>query len=363
MPRVLFIAAHRPDRSPSQRYRFEQFVPYWEQHGFSFEQAWLLEEEDDARFYSAGNLFAKGVIFLKGIRRRMAHIKWAQEFDLIIVQREAFMTGSTYFERALYKTGVPVVFDFDDAIWLMDVSDGNRRLSWLKDPGKTDRILGHVHHVIAGNEFLAEYARKHNKSVEVIPTVINTEKYRSAVSTGNSRPIVIGWTGSRTTIGHLKASVGMLKDVQEKYGKAIQIRVISDRPLEEPGLEVVNVPWRSATEVEDLADLDIGIMPLPENDWSRGKCGFKGLQYMAMGKAVVLQNIGVNKVIVQHGVNGYLASSREEWVDRLEDLINDNDLRTRMGTAARRTIEEKWSVIAWRDRYLELFNKLIAENK
>ena len=111
------------------------------------------------------------------------------------------MTGSTYFERALYKTGVPVVFDFDDAIWLMDVSDGNRRLSWLKDPGKTDRILGHVHHVIAGNEFLAEYARKHNKSVEVIPTVINTEKYRSAVSTGNSRPIVIGWTGSRTTIG------------------------------------------------------------------------------------------------------------------------------------------------------------------
>ena len=322
-----------------------------------------MEEQDDERFYSAGNLLAKGVIFLKGIRRRWTHIKWAQEFDLIIVQREAFMTGSTYFERALYKTGVPVVFDFDDAIWLMDVSDGNRKLSWLKDPGKTDRILGHMHHVIAGNEFLAEYASQHNKNVEVIPTVIDTEKYRSAVSVGHSGPIVIGWTGSRTTMGHLKASVGMLKDVQEKYGDAIEIRVISDRPLEEPGLKVVNIPWRSATEVDDLAELDIGIMPLPENDWSRGKCGFKGLQYMAMGKAVVLQDIGVNKVIVQHDVNGYLASSREEWVNRLEHLINDHDLRTRLGTAARSTIEDKWSVNAWKDRYLELFNELTSRKK
>lgn len=363
MPKVLFIAAHRPDRSPSQRYRFEQFVPYWEQHGFSFEQAWLLEEEDDERFYAAGNLLAKGGIFLKGIRRRLAHVKWAREFDLIIVQREAFMTGSTYFERALYKTGIPVVFDFDDAIWLMEVSDGNRKLSWLKDPRKTDTILDHVHHIVAGNDFLAEYARLHNKNVEVIPTVIDTEKYRSAVSGDHAGPIVIGWTGSRTTVGHLRASAGMLKELQQKYGDAIEIRVISDNPLVEPGLKVINIPWRSATEVDDLAELDIGIMPLPDSDWSRGKCGFKGLQYMAMGKAVVLQDIGVNKVIVQDNVNGFLASSQEEWVNRLEDLINDHDLRTRLGTAARTTIEEKWSVIAWRDRYLELFNKLIADNR
>lgn len=323
----------------------------------------MLEEEDDARFYSAGNLVGKGGIFLKGITRRLGHIKWAHEFDLIIIQREAFMTGSTYFERALCKIGIPVVFDFDDAIWLLDVSEGNRNLSWLKDPRKTDRIIGQVDHVIAGNAFLAQYAKQFNKSVEVIPTVIDTEKYRPVVSGEHTGPIVIGWTGSRTTIGHLQASVDVLKDVQGKYGDRVEIRVISDRSLEEPGLKVVNLPWRSASEVDDLAELDIGIMPLPDTDWSRGKCGFKGLQYMAMGKSVVLQDIGVNKEIVQHGVNGLLASSREDWMNRLEDLINDHDLRTRLGTAARKTIEEKWSVIAWRDRYLQLFNKLIAENR
>lgn len=363
MPRVLFIAAHRPDRSPSQRYRFEQFVPYWEGHGYSFEQAWLLDEEDDARFYSAGNVLAKGGIFLKGIHRRLAHIKWAKEFDLIIVQREAFMTGSTYFERALSELGIPVVYDFDDAIWLMDVSDGNRKLKWLKDPKKTDRIIAYADHVIAGNQFLANYAQQFNDHVEVIPTVIDTDIYKPAIPVPHNGPIVIGWTGSRTTIGHLVASIEMLKDIKRKYGAKVEIRVISDQRLNEPALDVVNVPWRSTTEVEDLAGIDIGIMPLPENDWSRGKCGFKGLQYMAMGKPVVLQSIGVNKVIVQHQMNGLLASTREEWVEMLDHLINDHDLRTRLGTAARKTVEEKWSVNAWRERYLQLFNELIAQKQ
>jgi len=151
----------------------------------------------------------------------------------------------------------------------------------------------------------------------------------------------------------------MLYALYEQWGDRILFRVISDREFVAPGLPVENVRWSSAREVEDLADIDIGIMPLPDNEWSRGKCGFKGLQYMGMAKAVVLSRVGVNTTIVTDNVNGFLAGSQAEWIDKLGQLIADADLRERSGRAARITVEERYSVKAWRDRYLELFRSLI----
>ncbi|HQV51523.1 MAG: glycosyltransferase family 4 protein [Flavobacteriales bacterium] len=363
MLKILFIAAHRPDRSPSQRYRFEQFTPYWEKHGFSHRTAWLLDEADDKKFYASGNLAAKGAIFLKCLRRRAIHVREAKEYDLIFVQREAFMTGSTRFEKLLARTGVPMIYEFDDAIWHLDVSEGNRKLAWLKDPGKIAKIIPLATHVIAGNEYLADYARPFNPNVEVIPTVVDTERY---VPLGYvPRPdgkIVIGWTGSHTSMAHLIQVIPMLRSLYAKYLNRIVFRVISDRAFEAPGLPIENILWNSITEPEDLAPIDIGIMPIPDNEWSRGKCGFKGLQYMGMGKAVVLSRVGVNVSMVNDGENGFLADSEDEWIEKLGQLIQDSDLRGRLGRAARSTVEQKYSVIAWRDRYLELFRTLI-ENK
>ena len=360
MPRILFIAAHRPDRSPSQRYRFEQFAGYWAQHGFSHEYAWLISAEDDRIFYSPGRLGAKAGIFAKSWLRRREQVKRVRDFDLVVIQREAFMTGSTRFEEQLAASGVPVVYDFDDAIWHMDVSDANRRLRWLKDPTKTARLIGMADLVIAGNNYLAEYARRYSQNVEVIPTVIDTDLYDPRlVANRKDQRVVIGWTGSYTSLTHLKQELPMLHDVQQRWGDKVLFRVISDRDLVAPGLKVENVRWNSATEAADLAGLDIGIMPLPDDDWSRGKCGFKGLQYMGMGKAVVLSRVGVNKTIVQHGVNGFLASTSTEWVEALGQLIASSDLRAKLGAAARHTVEQSYSVHAWRDRYLELFNTLL----
>lgn len=358
MPKVLFIAAHRPDRSPSQRYRFEQFVPYWEQQGYTFHYAHLIDAEDDKRFYAPRDLVGKARIFLKSWKRRKQHVQLAADFDLVLLQREAFMTGSTRFERALAATGKPLIYDFDDAIWHMDVSEANRKLRWLKDPAKTSRIIGMATHVIAGNDFLADYARRFNSHVEVIPTVIDTERYVPASQPTNG-PVVIGWTGSYTTMAHLKNVLPMLKALHAQWGDRIRFRIISDRDFEAPGLPVENIRWSSATEAEDLASIDIGIMPLPDDEWSRGKCGFKGLQYMGMAKAVVLSRVGVNTTIVQDGENGFLAGQQDEWLEKLGQLITDADLRERLGQAARRTVEQRYSVNAWRDRYVQLFNQLI----
>ncbi|MFZ1331941.1 MAG: hypothetical protein WAR83_07130, partial [Flavobacteriales bacterium] len=237
MPKILFIAAHRPDRSPSQRYRFEQFTSYWEQHGFSHRTAWLLDEADDKKFYASGNIPAKGAIFLKCLKRRAIHVREAKDYDLIFVQREAFMTGSTRFERMLARTGVPMIYEFDDAIWHLDVSDGNRNLAWLKDPGKIAKIIPLATHVIAGNDYLADFARPLNPSVEVIPTVVDTESYvpiRSVPRTDGK--IVIGWTGSHTSMAHLIQVIPMLQTLTAKHPDQIVFRVISDRAFEAPGL-------------------------------------------------------------------------------------------------------------------------------
>lgn len=360
MPRILFVAAHRPDRSPSQRYRFEQFAPYWHQHGFTHEYAWLIGAEDDRVFYSPGHITAKALIFFKSWQRRAAQVRSAKDCDLIIVQREAFMTGSTRFEQALAASGVPVIYDFDDAIWHMDVSEANRNLRWLKDPTKTSKIIALADVVIAGNNYLGDFARKYNQHTEVIPTVIDTEHYVPQASSPRADgKVVIGWTGSYTSLTHLKQEEAMLRELHAQWGDRILFRVISDRDLVLPGLPIENVRWSSATEASDLAGIDIGIMPLPDDEWSRGKCGFKGLQYMGMGKAVVLASVGVNMEIIQHGVNGLLAGSRKEWLDALGQLIVDADLRARMGKEARRTVEERYSVKAWRDRYLTIFKTLI----
>jgi len=214
--------------------------------------------------------------------------------------------------------------------------------------------------VIAGNNYLADYAKGHNARVEVIPTVIDTDQYRPAnVAQRTDGKVVIGWTGSYTSLGHLKPALPMLQRLYERLGDRIIFRVISDRDLIAPGLPVENIRWKSASEAEDLAGIDIGIMPLPDDEWSRGKCGFKGLQYMGMGKAVVLGRVGVNKEIVQEGINGMLGGSEVEWLQALGDLVESADLRARLGTEARRTVEERYSVKAWRDKYLDLFNELI----
>lgn len=326
--------------------------------------SWIIDEEDDAIFYQHGAIWPKARIYLKSYKRRRSQVDLAAEHDLVFLQRETFMTRGTRFERMLAETGVPMIYDFDDAIWMMNVSEGNRRLRWLKDPKKIERILPLAKLVIAGNDFLAEYAERFSSRVHVIPTVIDTDQYQAEPEQGRiDGPLVIGWTGSRTTIPHLQAAVPMLKALSERSKVPFILRVICDVPFQGGGLQVENRTWSSATEVEDLKGIHIGIMPMEENEWSRGKCGFKGLQYMGLAKPVVLQDHGVSRTIVQHERNGMLASTPEQWIHSLSHLLNDADLRRDLGSAARTTVEEQYSVRAWRDRYLQLFNELISEQQ
>ena len=363
--RVLFIATHRAGRNPSQRFRFEQYMEWLQRQGWHCELSHLVEASDDVFLYKPGHFAQKIRFVARCIGKRRRDLRRAKDFDIVFISREALMTRSTFFERGLRKRGVHVVFDFDDSVWLSNVSDANRRWKWVKDPGKTSRIIALSDMVFAGNAYLSDYARQFNGNVRIVPTTIDADEYtprpadkRDAANA--ERPVCIGWSGSITTIQHFQYAVPALRAIRERFGERVTFRVIGDGNFRMPELGIEGMPWRKDTELDDLRAIDIGMMPLPDDEWARGKCGLKGLQYMALGIPTLMSPVGVNTEIIRDGVDGYLPRTPEEWVERLARLVEDADLRRRMGEEARRTVVDRYSTKAWRDRYLQHFSELIA---
>lgn len=366
MPRVLFIASHRPERSPGQRFRFEQYLSALERDGWSYDHSHLVTAEDDRILYSKGNYFEKARFVRRCHQLRQRDVERMNDYDVIFLYREALMTRSIRYELKFRRSRAKLIFDFDDSVWLPNVSDANRRWGWLKDASKTSKLIGLSDKVFAGNAYLAEYAERYNPRTVVIPTTIDTDEYQpkwnAPVTRVDDGRVVIGWSGSITTIQHFKYAIPALTILKEKYGDRIAIRVIGDGSYAEPALGVQGLPWRKETELDDLRTMDIGIMPLPDDEWARGKCGLKGLQYMALGIPTLMSPVGVNSTIIRDGEDGQLATTTEDWVGKISRLIEDADLRQRMGRAARRTVEERYSLRAWQERYMQHYNELIARN-
>ncbi|MBA2613874.1 MAG: glycosyltransferase family 4 protein [Bacteroidetes bacterium] len=355
MANVLILCAHRPKRSPSQRYRFEQYLPFLEENGFKFKFSYLLSEKDDATFYSSRNFLAKVFILIRSVFIRLKDSFQFKKYDIIFIQREASFLGTSYFEKKAFRSGAYVIFDFDDSIWLADTSPGNKKWEWIKRPEKFFNNVANAHCVIAGNPYLAEKARPYNKNVVVIPTTVNSEWHVPKTEHRNKKLITIGWSGSISTIKHFELLVPVLLKIQEKYKNKLKFKVIGDKYYSHPNLNVEAIEWKENTEVSELNSLDIGLMPLPDNEWANGKCGLKGLSYMACGVPVVMSAVGVNKEIIQNGKNGFLVSSDEEWIHVLSALIENAELRLEIGNKGRETVVKDYCVKAHQHSYLENF--------
>jgi glycosyltransferase involved in cell wall biosynthesis len=358
MAHILFVCLHRPDRSPSQRFRFEQYLDFLKTKGFDYTFSFLLNEKDDKTFYTKGKYGSKAGILVKALWKRFHEIRRAQEYDIVFVQRECFMLGTAFFEKRFARKS-KLVFDFDDSIWLQNISESNQSLSFLKDANKTKEIIKVSDLVIAGNQYLANYARQITSQVVVIPTTIDTNIYQPRSRKANS-VICIGWSGSFSTIQHFDYRINALKRIKEKYGDMITFKVIGDSSYFNKKLNVQGIPWKKETEVADLKDIDIGIMPLPDDEWAKGKCGLKGLQYMGLSIATIMSPVGVNTEIIDDGVNGFLADDEQEWINKLSLLVESAELRERLGEEARKTVVEKYSVEANKHLYLKYFTSLLS---
>ena len=356
--RVLAVVPSIYDTSPGQRFRIEQWEPILSENGVEITYAPFENDELRSVLYKDGQVMTKIGAVTRSVNRRRAELSNVPGYDLIYIFREAALLGPPWFERKIAKSGVPVVFDFDDAVFVSYKSPSNGYLSYLKFPGKTAEICRLSAHVMAGNEYLAEYARAQNDNVTIIPTTINTDKYLLRSDPGEPETVTIGWSGSFSTIQHLDT----IREVLQELAKTERflLRVIGAPVYKIDGVETEAIQWRSDTELHDLGKIDIGLMPLPDEDWSRGKCGLKALQYMALGIPTICSPVGVNSTIIKDGENGYLADGKDEWIAKIKLLIHSTALRRKIGVAGRETVEREYSAKVVAPRVLDVFRSAVA---
>ena len=335
---------------PSSRYRIYQYLPYLAEDGIDVEVRALLKD----RYFGiikVENLIVKNLfkIFYAAYRYiiRFFDVLKSNKYDLIVIEHQAFPYLPFFLEYISRMLNENIILEFDDAIY-------------LTHPKKMPKLIKMSKTIIVGNNFLKKYAVKYNKNVKVVPTVIDMRRYvekgQGSRVKGEEGKIIICWIGLAYNIDYLK----QLADVFRKLSGKIALKIISNKSIVIKGVNIIFKKWSNETEVEEIQSSHIGIMPLRDDEWSRGKCGLKLLQYMAAGIPAVASPVGVKKEIISNAFNGFLASTEDEWYEKLLKLCDDPELRKKMGNAGRKTVEEEYSIDIWAPKLAEIYKKGIT---
>ena len=355
--RILFLVPYPPGRAPSQRFRFEQYLDALTAHGHTYRLAPFISEATWNVLYQPGHAAKKAGGILAGFVRRLLLLFSVPTYDFVFVHREVAPIGPPAFEWFIARVlGKKIIYDFDDAIWLANTSEANKMAAGVKWHHKVTDICRWAYKNSCGNTYLADYARQFNPVVVVNPTTIDTVHLHNQVrdQTAPGR-LVIGWTGTHSTLKYLDQVVPVLAKL-EAEGLDFEFRVISNQPPTLPLRSLMFLPWNKDTEIADLLSFHVGLMPLEDDLWAKGKCAFKALQYMALGIPALVSPVGMNTEVVQHGQNGFICATPADWEASLRQLLADAELRQRLGQTARQTIEQRYSVRANTANFLALFS-------
>jgi hypothetical protein len=326
---------------PGQRFRIEQWEEVLAELGIDCTYVPFADPALMRILFSPGHTLAKAQGVVRGWIRQSRELRRLPRPDVALVFRAASLAGPPMLERRLVRQGIPFVMDFDDAIFVLHSTKANRWFSWLKFPRKTQTLCRLSSHVTVGNAYLQEWALSHNPRVSIIPSSVDLSRF--PVKPRQASPVVtVGWTGSHTSQTYLEAETPMLKRFL-LANPCARLRVHSDRPPSMPDVPHEWRPWSRETEAAEISTFDIGIMPMPNDAWSRGKCSMKALLYMAASSTAVCSAVGHNLEVIESGVNGILASNENDWVEGLTRLVEDRALRARLGQAGRRTVEQRFS--------------------
>ncbi len=358
----MLVLSPFPEEAAGTRFRISQYIPYLEANGFDVDVDAFFTPSFFRFVYRKGHYLRKAFSFLGLAFHRLATVSRAGRYDVVFIYREAFPVGPAVIERCLARGRAPIVLDFDDAIFLLNASEANRFASSLKNVGKMSTLVRLSSRVIVGNEYLAAYARTHNPAVTTIPTCVDTSRFVPRTSARPEGPPVVGWIGSPTTTPYLTGLADVLRRVAERHPFVLKVSG-AEGPLMFDGVAVREERWELAREVELFNTCDVGVYPLTDDEWARGKCGFKAIQFMACGVPVVASPVGVNREIIDDGVNGFLASTPDEWIEKLGRLLADPALRARFSEAGRRTIEERYSLRVQAPRFAETLRGAIAASR
>jgi len=353
--KIIFLAPYPYDKVASQRFRFEQYFEDLREKEISFSFYSFYTSWAYNALYSSKKILALSIGILFGFLLRIYHVWRCIGFNYVFIHRELTPLGPPIFEWITMSfLKKKVIYDFDDAIWLADDSNKNKIMKWLKWNSKVNYICRKSHRISTGNDFLANYAASLNEDIVVNPTTINTSHTRHIQVNHHQDSITIGWTGTHSTLKYLDIIINPLQKILSDINQVNFLIICNQKPpWHINGMDFVY--WDKKTEWNDLAKIHIGLMPLSNDEWARGKCGFKLLQYFAIGIPALASPVGVNKQIIDHRINGFLCNNQEDWYKYLSILIKDTKLRENMGLAGKRLVENQFSSNVNRENFLGLF--------
>lgn len=343
----------------SSRLRMLQYVPSLRAEGFQVELSPFFADAYLTKLYTGKSTRGHTV---EAYSRRVRSLVRKSQVDVLWIEKEAFPWLPWFVERAALPRRVPFVLDFDDAVF--------HRYDLHRSPlvravlgRKLDRAMAASALVTAGNAYLADRARAAGAHrIEIVPTVVDLEAYTLRHATQLDSAPAIGWIGTPSTWSEYMAPMmPLLTGIAGAEGARL-VAVGAGKDAEaHPTLD--SLPWSEETEIASIQVMDVGIMPLTDTPWARGKCGYKLIQYMACGLPVVASPVGVNAEIVEHGVNGFLATTDVEWREALTILLRDPALRHRMGQEGRRKVERAYSLHVWGPRVVSLLRDVVEKGR
>lgn len=360
--KVLFLT-QTSNIGASARYRVYQYVPFLEDFGIECTIIPAVSDDIYRNYHKTLCFFSKTSYYGNIIIRRIFDILQIKKFDAVFLQRDMVIHLYPFLEKCARIFNNNIIFDFDDAIHLIPSNKKpNLLLDLLWDKKKIEKIIKLSKHVIVGNPILEKYARNFNNNVTIVPTSVDLNLYKvnKTRTVSKDRAVKIGWIGSQGTFSYLKNIIPVFMELNKKYN--ICINVIGAWGPEYKGLAIKYQEWNLDTELNDLYELDIGVMPLSNDEWSKGKSATKLLQYLAAGIPAVCSPVGVNSEIIKDGLNGFLADTQEEWGRKISLLIENNSLFNRVSSNARSSIERFYSVQSNAPILAEII-KTVAKNK
>lgn len=369
--KILFLTAG-DEAHASSRVRVYQYLPYLKELNIEYiiqpnSSSLLIKHYEGLQNYGFREpLYIIGNMFKSKMRRLMQILFHAYKYDIIFVQRDFLSIYGFSLAGILKKMNPNIIYDFDDAVFTFRsvyFKNLKKRKIKRKIEGKKRKwikILRSAKYVTVGNKYLESFTSKYMKNVFIIPSVIDIKKYqpkRDNKETSNG--VTIGWMGSISTSLYLTLLINVFRKLSIKY-RNLRFYFVGAPKIKIEGISMKVKNWNLDSEIKDLQEFDIGIAPLPDNEWTRGKCGYKLLQYMGVGIPSVASPVGVNKEIVMEGVNGYLASSENEWFSKLSILIENKDLRIKMGKEGRRLVEQKYSIKNNVNKFIRILNRCVS---
>ena len=359
MKKVLIFCPYPVDTVPGQRLKYEQYILILESVGFIIRVDPFFSSKTFQILYKKGFWFRKALGVFAGIWRRVMALFVIPRYDGIYIFLNYIPIGPALLERLAVRLAKKCIYDIDDMVHLLETGDNNRLVSLFRSSSRYYFLMRSADHVITCTPFLQELALQYNSAVSDISSTVDTKRYVVVQKYANNAPVVLGWSGSHSTVKYLKLLADVLQEVSSL--RRVKLLVFGCDLVDIDVIEKEVVPFTSQAEVSTLQRMDIGLYPLQDEEWVKGKSGLKAIQYMAVGLPVVASALGCNSRVIEHGVSGYLVRSRSEWVTALLRLIDSPSLRQKLGLSGRNRVEQLFSVEKNKSEYIRVFKTVYGE--